>query len=446
MSRLSKRVFVKLAFSVVICVVLSILLFGLSTNNTLKQYDSGSYESSDAFALTQTSANVSSGWTITSYQDNNEAVYTGVKLEVFDYKKKSLGFYKTDFLEQIKIDGSGKGDGIRNTGKFLHYDYNVDNGKTYYLSNISLGAYENELVPWTGDRPSIAVNPPLPLGTQIRFINLGSDAQYNLPGVNELLMNKTFYADDKFYGVTGKKIDVYVGLQKVKDTAGTPESLWMQNVTVSIEPPCVATNIPETICNGIDDNCDGKIDERCIPNATLPNTTVPNTTIPHPPKNTTLPNTTTPNTTVPNVTTPKINFTCQYASSAAATSQNTNSKAIYATGAPNAPRVGNCAIWSGYKYTWSPKKWNVKANITLNYKTAVNVSNFTIFGDYDMCWNKMWLKNSANGRKIQVFNGFDTKCISTYQQNNNFSADTIILETCGWSWSYTDAVQLCGRK
>ena len=177
----------------------------------------------------------SSGWTVTSYQDVNEAVYSSEKIEVFDSGGNSLGFYKSDFLEQVKIDGSGKGDGIQNSGKYLHYDYDVDDGKTYYLADKSLGAYGNELIPWDGDRPSIAVNPPLPLGTAIRFIDLGSLSDENPEQVIDLLKTKTFYADDKFSGETEKRIDVYVGLQKTRDMEGTPESLWMTNVTVYIE-------------------------------------------------------------------------------------------------------------------------------------------------------------------------------------------------------------------
>ncbi|MDP3026579.1 MAG: MopE-related protein [Nanoarchaeota archaeon] len=135
---------------------------------------------------------------------------------------------------------------------------------------------------------------------------------------------------------------------------------------------------------------------------------------------------------------------CQYASSASATSENSGSIATYATGAPNAPYVGNCGTWSGYGYTWSPTNWDVRANLTLKYSQPVKASNFTIFGDYDICWNKMWLKNSTTGQQIKVFDGIDNNCTSLKKLDGTFSADIIILETCGWSWSSTDAVQLCG--
>ncbi|MEA3229580.1 MAG: hypothetical protein U9P44_01580 [archaeon] len=181
---------------------------------------------------------LSSGWTITSYQDVNEKLYTGKKIEIFDAQNNSLGFYKTDFLEQIRIDGSGKGDRTKNSGQFLHYDYGLDDGKTHYLVDISQGAYNNELVSWAGDRPSIAVNPPLPYGAKIRFRDLGPEAVYNPGWVNELLKTRTFYADDRFYGYgeDEKKIDVYVGLQTSRE-AGGPESLLMHNVTIAVRLP-----------------------------------------------------------------------------------------------------------------------------------------------------------------------------------------------------------------
>ena len=89
---------------------------------------------------------------------------------------------------------------------------------------------------------------------------------------------------------------------------------------------------------------------------------------------------------------------CQFASSASASSENSGSLAIYAIGAPDAPKVGTCSSWgswSGYGYSWSPANWNIKANLTLSYDTPVYVSNFTIIGDYDICWSMMWLKNSV---------------------------------------------------
>ena len=177
---------------------------------------------------------ISHGWIVTSYCDVNEELYNGNKIEVFDFYGKLLGFYKNDFLKQVKIDGSGKGDGVQNSGMFLHYDYSVNDEKTYYLVNKSLGAYNNELISWTENKPSIAVNPAVPYGTKIRFKELGFESKANPKWVNEILKTKTFYADDKFFGYGDeKRIDVYTGLQKSKEFGA--ESLLIHNVTIYIE-------------------------------------------------------------------------------------------------------------------------------------------------------------------------------------------------------------------
>ncbi len=178
---------------------------------------------------------ISSGWTITSYHVVDEKLYDGAKIKIFDREGNSLGLYKSDFIKQLRIDGTGKVEDPEKSGKYLHYDYTINDGKTHYWADISLGAWNNELVPWTGDKPSVAVNPPLSQGTQIKFINLGPDSEYNPDWVNKLLRTKTFYADDKFYGFgeNEKKIDVYVGLQKSREYG--PESLLMHNVSIALK-------------------------------------------------------------------------------------------------------------------------------------------------------------------------------------------------------------------
>ncbi len=137
---------------------------------------------------------------------------------------------------------------------------------------------------------------------------------------------------------------------------------------------------------------------------------------------------------------------CQFASSASSTSHNSlGSLAQYATGPPNAPNNLQCTDWSGYGYSWTPKNWNIRANLTLKYQTPVYASNLTIFGDYDICFNKIYLKNSNTNQLKEIFNGIENSCTITKNLDSSFEADTIILETCGWSWSSTDSVQLCGN-
>lgn len=181
-------------------------------------------------------AGVSDGWTVTSYYNVNEELYEGQKVEVFNSEGESLGFYRQDFLEQVRIDGSGLGDGVQNSGGFLHYDYQINDGKTHYLTDRPLGAYSNELTDWTGERPSVAVNPPLPQGTVIVFEDLGQSESPEW--VVDLLKSKAFYADDTFFlpHSQEKKIDVYVGLQETREM-GSPQNLLMRNATVSITYP-----------------------------------------------------------------------------------------------------------------------------------------------------------------------------------------------------------------
>lgn len=136
---------------------------------------------------------------------------------------------------------------------------------------------------------------------------------------------------------------------------------------------------------------------------------------------------------------------CQYAKSANATSENVaGSLAIYATGAPDAPNGGECASFSGYGYDWTPSNWNVPATLTLTYDNPVYVSNISVTGDYDICWSSITLKNSQTGATKQILTTESTACVLKINLTEDFQADQVLLETCGWSWSATDAVELCG--
>ncbi len=136
---------------------------------------------------------------------------------------------------------------------------------------------------------------------------------------------------------------------------------------------------------------------------------------------------------------------CQFAKSASATSEsNPNSLAVYATGKPDASSSGECSKWSGKGYTWAPSNWNIKASLTLTYETPVYVSNLTVFGDYDVCWSRIRIKDSKTGGEKVILDKDDETCVFKKELDNSFLADTVILETCGWGWSATDAVELCG--
>lgn len=176
---------------------------------------------------------ISSGWTITSYGLVNEKLYAKEKIQVFDDQGDYIGRYRQDFLDQVKIDGAGVGDGNENSGKIIQYNYNLNDGKTFHLTDVALGAYGYPVSSWTSDRPSVAVNPPLPAGTEIRFVDLGHEGIYNPDWVNYVLLGKTFYSDDTFFNMEGNRLDVYVGLQEsLKEP--NDQTFLMRNVTVAV--------------------------------------------------------------------------------------------------------------------------------------------------------------------------------------------------------------------
>lgn len=185
----------------------------------------------------------STNWLVTSYGNANETLYSGEKTEVFDRDDKLLGLYREDFLYWVEVNGSGIGDGIGNDKtKFLVYDYDINDGKTYYLVDYPRGAYNNPLHSWMTDNPSVAVNPPLPYGTRIRFKDLNLKVKLNHPWVEDLLLFKTFHADDRFClfdeEKSNKKIDVYVGVIERKEyDSSNYQALLMEDVTMLIEQP-----------------------------------------------------------------------------------------------------------------------------------------------------------------------------------------------------------------
>lgn len=200
----------------------------------------------------------SKGWKITSYGHANEKLYSGEKIKVFDRDGKFLGLYRKDFLPEVEMNGSGVGDGIGNDEEqFLCYDYDINDEKAHYLINHTQGAYGNIIYNWREERPSVAVNPPLPRGTKIRFKDLNLKKELNHPWVRELLLSKTFHADDRFFLKEGekhqKKCDVYVGVIEFR---GYPrenyQALRLEDVTLLIEEP------------SLDLNKDGIVDESDI--------------------------------------------------------------------------------------------------------------------------------------------------------------------------------------
>lgn len=177
--------------------------------------------------------------TITSYQNLNEVFFNGPRnVPALDLNGHSLGDFKESFLEQMKVDGSGVG--LDTHGKYLCYDYTRSlPGKPVYEYRdfpYGSGGPSNRLVPWE----SVAINPPLPAGSEVRFVDLGPDGKYNPDWVNAQFLKKPLHVRDQFFGYPQdlKKIDMYVGIQKlpVGDYRGA-ESLKMEHVVVAVKRP-----------------------------------------------------------------------------------------------------------------------------------------------------------------------------------------------------------------
>ena len=179
-------------------------------------------------------------WLITSYGNVDEKLYFGRKKKIFNYFNEFLGLYKEEFLFWVMINGSGIGDGVGNDKtKFLCYDYSINDGITHYLIDYPQGAYNNRIFSWLEDNPSVAVNPPLPQGTKVRFKDLNLPYELDYPWIEDLLLSKTFSADDRFFLPAeekhNKKIDVYVGI--VESRGYGWQSLYIEDATLLIEQP-----------------------------------------------------------------------------------------------------------------------------------------------------------------------------------------------------------------
>jgi hypothetical protein len=172
------------------------------------------------------------GWTITSYWVNEERFYTGRKVPAYDDLGNLIGNFREDFLEQVRIDAMGRGDGQSNPGKILNY--NFDNARTYTSMDIPIDFFGKPMVAFE----TVAANPPLPENTKVIVQGLESGLE---PGdTAQKLLSTTFYARDTM-GVNGKWIDIFVGYQDAPvDSDGNYDSnlvFKFENATVCLYYP-----------------------------------------------------------------------------------------------------------------------------------------------------------------------------------------------------------------
>jgi len=164
-----------------------------------------------------------SGYLITSYWTVREEFYRGEKVPVRDSSGKLLGYYRSDFLEDVMVEGWGKGDRIRNDGSYLGYDPELG----FIKSPEPLDAYGSPLIPWK----TVAAPPHLRKGTTIFIIGFTSSEELSEDIVDKLLTSR-FIVSDRGVGLIGRHIDIYIGEQDRADMNESPYALYIQNATI----------------------------------------------------------------------------------------------------------------------------------------------------------------------------------------------------------------------
>ncbi|MGC9310399.1 MAG: polysaccharide deacetylase family protein, partial [Candidatus Aenigmatarchaeota archaeon] len=139
---------------------------------------------------------------------------------------------------------------------------------------------------------------------------------------------------------------------------------------------------------------------------------------------------------------------CQYAVSAEATSELYGCEAKYASGKPDSDRF--CGTQPNVQESWEKENWNTTAQIILTFDEPAYPENLTIYGDYDLCIDKVWLFGE-NGwylvRKGAVEKEPDSDCTISYEFGMlDFRTNKIKIQPCVWSWSAIDAVRFCGTE
>jgi len=161
-----------------------------------------------------------SGYLITSYWTVREEFYRGEKVPVRDSSGKLLGYYRRDFLEDVMVEGWGKGDGVGNDGSYLGYDPELG----FIKSPEPLDAYGSPLIPWK----TVAAPTHLRKGTIILIIGFTSSEELSEDVIDKLLTSK-FMISDRGASLTGRHIDIYVGEQDRADMNESPYALYIQN-------------------------------------------------------------------------------------------------------------------------------------------------------------------------------------------------------------------------
>ena len=175
------------------------------------------------FTMPSPLVNCESGYLITSYWTVREEFYHGEKIPVRDSSGALLGYYKRDFIEDVMVEGWGKGDGVGNDGTYLGYDPELG----FLKSPEPLDAYGSPLIPWR----AIAAPPQIMRWTAVFIANFDAGEEV-AEEVGSKLLSSVFVVTDRGPSVVGRHIDIYVGEQDRPDMNESPYALYIQNATV----------------------------------------------------------------------------------------------------------------------------------------------------------------------------------------------------------------------
>jgi len=179
----------------------------------------------DEIYVWESNSSCDDNYVITSYWTVHEKFYSGEKIAVKDGEGEFLGYYRLDFIADVKVEGWGKGDGAGNDGEYLGYDPSSG----FMKSKEPLDAYGQPLIPWL----TVSADPSIPKGTEVTIKSLGSEADV-ASWVAEKLLTTTFVVSDRGPSVKGHHIDVYVGDQTQRDMNESPVALYIRGATVCV--------------------------------------------------------------------------------------------------------------------------------------------------------------------------------------------------------------------
>ncbi len=165
---------------------------------------------------------------LTAYWTADETFAVAPKEAVYDRHGILLGHYRADFLDAVRLEGWGRGDGNGNTGDFLgHY-----RPRGFYRHAYPLDSRNGELAAWQ----TVAAGRNIPVGTRLRILAL-PPGQPRDPQVRERLLATEFVVRDRGSWLKPWQFDLYVGNQYAPEMKKMPESFRIDCAVVALDFP-----------------------------------------------------------------------------------------------------------------------------------------------------------------------------------------------------------------